>query len=163
MFGFTFFSLLKIILFCCFYYCWEILVLLVLCIMFLWQHPLVRRCIPYRSGACSFFSLHSHFMKLFVFSCLSPGLISLIAFVGFHGLWRGCCFPLPDQLLLFSIHLLHFIFSERSDYTYFFRCEVSASHIAASTRFLILWIFSKTFPFDARPQNFSGPKGKIIR
>ena len=84
-------------------------------------------------------------------SCQSLELISHIAQpVCLNKHRGGCSFPLPNQLQIFSIHLFIHIFG-RSIHTYFFRCKVSASHISASTRCLILRIFSKTFPSAAHP------------
>ena len=91
------------------------------------------------------------FMMKFEFSCQSLELISRIAQpVCLNKHRGGCSFPLPNQLQIFSIHLFIHIFG-RSIHTYFFRCKVSASHISASTRCLILRIFSKTFPSAAHP------------
>ena len=100
------------------------------------------------------------FMMKFEFSCQSLELISHIAQpVCLNKHRGGCSFPLPNQLQIFSIHLFIHIFG-RSIHTYFFRCKVSASHISASTRCLILRIFSKTFPSAAHPKNFSCPRVK---
>ena len=91
------------------------------------------------------------FMMKCEFSCQSLELISHIAQpVCLNKHRGGCSFPLPNQLQIFSIHLFIHIFG-RSIHTYFFRCKVSASHISASTRCLILRIFSKTFPSAAHP------------
>ena len=100
------------------------------------------------------------FMMKFGLSCQSLELISHLAQpVCLNKHRGGCSFPLPNQLQIFSIHLFIHIFG-RSIHTYFFRCKVSASHISASTRCLILRIFSKTFPSAAHPKNFSCPRVK---
>ena len=100
------------------------------------------------------------FMMKCELSCLSLELLSHLAQpVCLNKHRGGCSFPLPNQLQIFSIHLFIHIFG-RSIHTYFFRCKVSASHISASTRCLIFWIFSKTFPSAAHPKNFSCPRVK---
>lgn len=73
--------------------------------------------------------------------------------------WRmQLSFTQPTADIFYSS--FSFIFFGRSIHTYFFRCKVSASHISASTRCLILRIFSKTFPSAAHPKNFSCPRVK---
>ena len=92
-------------------------------------------------------------------SCQSLELISHIAQpVCLNKHRGGCSFPLPNCKYFLLILFIH-IFG-RSIHTYFFRCKVSASHISASTRCLILRIFSKTFPSAAHPKNFSCPRVK---
>lgn len=72
---------------------------------------------------------------------------------------EDAAFLYPTNCRYFLLILFIHIFG-RSIHTYFFRCKVSASHISASTRCLILRIFSKTFPSAAHPKNFSCPRVK---
>ena len=100
------------------------------------------------------------FMMKFEFSCQSLELISRIAQpVCLNNIEEDAAFLYPTNCRYFLLILFIHIFG-RSIHTYFFRCKVSASHISASTRCLILWIFSKTFPSAAHPKNFSCPRVK---
>ena len=100
------------------------------------------------------------FMMKFEFSCQSLELISRIAQpVCLNNIEEDAAFLYPTNCRYFLLILFIHIFG-RSIHTYFFRCKVSASHISASTRCLILRIFSKTFPSAAHPKNFSCPRVK---
>ena len=100
------------------------------------------------------------FMMKFEFSCQSLELISRIAQpVCLNNIEEDAAFLYPTNCRYFLFILFIHIFG-RSIHTYFFRCKVSASHISASTRCLILRIFSKTFPSAAHPKNFSCPRVK---
>lgn len=78
------------------------------------------------------------FMMKFEFSCQSLELISHIEQpVCLNKHRGGCSFPLPNQLQIFSIHPFHSYFWTKHPHL-LFRCKVSASHISASTRCLIL-------------------------
>lgn len=100
------------------------------------------------------------FMMKFEFSCQSLELISRIAQpVCLNNIEEDAAFLYPTNCRYFLFILFIHIFG-RSIYTYFFRCKVSASHISASTRCLILRIFSKTYPSAAHPKNFSCPRVK---
>ena len=91
------------------------------------------------------------FMMKFEFSCLSLELIShLVQPVCLNNIEDDAAFLYPTNCRYFLLILYILIFG-RSIHTYFFRCKVSASHISASTRCLILRIFSKTFPSAAHP------------
>ena len=91
------------------------------------------------------------FMMKFEFSCQSLELISRIAQPFCLNNIEEAAFLYPTNCRYFLLILFIHIFG-RSIHTYFFRCKVSASHISASTRCLILWIFSKTFPSAAHPK-----------
>ena len=107
----------------------------------------------------SFLSL-AIFMMKFEFSCQSLELISRIAQpVCLNNIEEDAAFLYPTNCKYFLPILFIHIFG-RSIHTYFFRCKVSASHISASTRCLILRIFSKTFPSAAHSKNFSCPRVK---
>ena len=110
---------------------------------------------------CSVFGLTLFmFMMKCEFSCLSLELISRIAQpVCLNNIEEDAAFLYPTNCRYFLLILFFHIFG-RSIHTYFFRCKVSASHISASTRCLILRIFSKTFPSAAHPKNFSCPRVK---
>ena len=110
---------------------------------------------------CSVFGLTLFmFMMKFEFSCQSLELISRIAQpVCLNNIEEDAAFLYPTNCRYFLLILFIHIFG-RSIHTYFFRCKVSASHISASTRCLILRIFSKTFPSAAHPKNFSCPRVK---
>ena len=130
-------------------------------IMLLWLASIYRQMLTLgsRRSDRSFLSL-AIFMMKFRFSCQSLELISRIAQpVCLNNIEEDAAFPYPTNcryfLLILFIHILG-----RSIHTYFFRCKVSASHISASTRCLILRIFSKTFPSAAHPKNFSCPRVK---
>ena len=100
------------------------------------------------------------FMMKFGLSCQSLELISRIAQpVCLNNIEEDAAFLYPTNCRYFLLILFFHIFG-RSIHTYFFRCKVSASHISASTRCLILRIFSKTFPSAAHPKNFSCPRVK---
>ena len=100
------------------------------------------------------------FMMKFGLSCQSLELISRIAQpVCLNNIEEDAAFLYPTNCKYFLLILFIHIFG-RSIHTYFFRCKVSASHISASTRCLILRIFSKTFPSAAHPKNFSCPRVK---
>ena len=100
------------------------------------------------------------FMMKFEFSCQSLELISRIAQpVCLNNIEEDAAFLYPTNCRYFLFILFIHIFG-RSIHTCFFRCKVSASHISASTRCLILRIFSKTFPSAAHPKNFSCPRVK---
>lgn len=100
------------------------------------------------------------FMMKFEFSCQSLELISRIAQpVCLNNIEEDAAFLYPTNCRYFLLIIFIHIFG-RSIHTYFFRCKVSASHISASTRCLILRIFSKTFPSAAHPKNFSCPRVK---
>ena len=100
------------------------------------------------------------FMMKFEFSCQSLELISRIAQpVCLNNIEEDAAFLYPTNCRYFLLILFIYIFG-RSIHTYFFRCKVSASHISASTRCLILRIFSKTFPSAAHSKNFSCPRVK---
>ena len=100
------------------------------------------------------------FMMKFEFSCLSLELIShLVQPVCLNNIEEDAAFLYPTNCRYFLLILFIHIFG-RSIHTYYFRCKVSASHISASTRCLILRIFSKTFPSAAHPKNFSCPRVK---
>ena len=100
------------------------------------------------------------FMMKCEFSCQSLELIShLVQPVCLNNSEEDAAFLYPTNCRYFLLILFIHIFG-RSIHTYFFRCKVSASHISASTRCLILWIFSKTFPSAAHPKNFSCPRVK---
>ena len=100
------------------------------------------------------------FMMKFEFSCQSLELISHLAQpVCLNNIEEDAAFLYPTNCRNFLFILFIHIFG-RSIHTYFFRCKVSASHISASTRCLILRIFSKTFPSAAHPKNFSCPRVK---
>lgn len=91
------------------------------------------------------------FLMKFGFSCLSLELISHLAqSVCLNNIEEDAAFLYPTSCRYFLFILFIHIFG-RSIHTYFFRCKVSASHISASTRCLILRIFSKTFPSAAHP------------
>ena len=78
------------------------------------------------------------------FSCQSLELIShLVQPVCLNNSEEDAAFLYPTNCRYFLLILFIHIFG-RSIHTYFFRCKVSASHISASTRCLILRIFSKT-------------------
>ena len=100
------------------------------------------------------------FMMKFGLSCQSLELIShLVQPVCLNNSEEDAAFLYPTNCRYFLLILFIHIFG-RSIHTYFFRCKVSASHISASTRCLILRIFSKTFPSAAHPKNFSCPRVK---
>ena len=130
-------------------------------IMLLWLASIYRQMLTLgsRRSDCSFLNL-AIFMKKFEFSCQSLELISRIAQpVCLNNIEEDAAFLYPTNCRYFLLILFIHIFG-RSIHTYFFRCKVSASHISASTRCLILRIFSKTFPSAAHPKNFSCPKVK---
>ena len=78
------------------------------------------------------------FMMKFEFSCQSLELISRIAQpVCLNNIEEDAAFLYPTNCRYFLLILFIHIFG-RSIHTYFFRCKVSASHISASTRCLIL-------------------------
>ena len=78
------------------------------------------------------------FMMKFEFSCLSLELISHLAQpVCLNNIEEDAAFLYPTNCRYFLLILFIHIFG-RSIHTYFFRCKVSASHISASTRCLIL-------------------------
>ena len=78
------------------------------------------------------------FMMKFEFSCQSLELISRIAQpVCLNNIEEDAAFLYPTNCRYFLFILFIHIFG-RSIHTYFFRCKVSASHISASTRCLIL-------------------------
>lgn len=110
---------------------------------------------------CSVFGLTLFmFMMKFEFSCQSLELIShLEQSVCLNNIEEDAAFLYPTNCRYFLLILFFHIFG-RSIHTYFFRCKVSASHISASTRCLILRFFSKTFPPAAHPKNFSCPRVK---
>ena len=100
------------------------------------------------------------FMMKCEFSCQSLELIShLVQPVCLNNSEEDAAFLYPTNCRNFLFILFIHIFG-RSIHTCFFRCKVSASHISASTRCLILRIFSKTFPSAAHPKNFSCPRVK---
>ena len=112
-----------------------------------------------RRSDCFFLSL-AIFMMMFEFSCQSLELISrIVQPVCLNNIEEDAAFLYPTNCRYFLLILFFHIFG-RSIHTYFFRCKVSASHISASTRCLILRIFSKTFPSAAHPKNFSCPRVK---
>ena len=130
-------------------------------IMLLWSAVLYMLLLTLgsRRSDRSFLSL-AIFMMKFEFSCQSLELISHIAQpVCLNNIEEDAVFLYPTNCRYFLLILFIHIFG-RSIHTYFFRCKVSASHISASTRCLILWIFSKTFPSAAHPKNFSSPRVK---
>lgn len=130
-------------------------------IMLLWSAVLYMLLLTLdsRRSDRSFLSLAILMMK-FEFSCQSLELISRIAqSVCLNNIEKDAAFLYPTNCRYFLLILFIHIFG-RSIHTYFFRCKVSASHISASTRCLILWIFSKTFPSAAHPKNFSCPRVK---
>ena len=110
---------------------------------------------------CSVFGLTLFmFMMKFEFSCQSLELISrIVQPVCLNNIEEDAAFLYPTNCRYFLLILFIHIFG-RSIHTYFFRCKVSASHISASTRCLILRIFSKTFPSAAHSKNFSCPRVK---
>ena len=78
------------------------------------------------------------YMMKFEFSCQSLELISRIAQpVCLNNIEEDAAFLYPTNCRYFLLILFIHIFG-RSIHTYFFRCKVSASHISASTRCLIL-------------------------
>ena len=78
------------------------------------------------------------FMMKFEFSCQSLELISHLAQpVCLNNIEEDAAFLYPTNCRNFLFILFIHIFG-RSIHTYFFRCKVSASHISASTRCLIL-------------------------
>lgn len=78
------------------------------------------------------------FMMKFEFSCQSLELISHLAqLVCLNNIEEDAAFLYPTNCRYFLLILFIHIFG-RSIHTYFFRCKVSASHISASTRCLIL-------------------------
>ena len=78
------------------------------------------------------------FMMKFEFSCQSLELISHLAQpVCLNNIEEDAAFLYPTNCRYFLFILFIHIFG-RSIHTYFFRCKVSASHISASTRCLIL-------------------------
>ena len=78
------------------------------------------------------------FMMKCEFSCLSLELISHLAQpVCLNNIEEDAAFLYPTNCRYFLLILFIHIFG-RSIHTYFFRCKVSASHISASTRCLIL-------------------------
>ena len=94
------------------------------------------------------------FMMKCELSCLSLELIShLVQPVCLNNIEEDAAFLYPTNCRYFLLILFIHIFG-RSIHTYFCRCKVSASHISASTRCLILRIFSKTFPSAAHPKTF---------
>ena len=130
-------------------------------IMLLWLASIYRQMLTLgsRRSDCSFLNL-AIFMKKFEFSCQSLELISRIAQpVCLNNIEEDAVFLYPTNCRYFLLILFIHIFG-RSIHTYFFRCKVSASHISASTRCLILRIFSKTFPSASHPKNFSCPRVK---
>ena len=130
-------------------------------IMLLWSAVLYMLLLTLdsRRSDRSFLSL-AIFMMKFEFSCQSLELIShLVQPVCLNNSEEDAAFLYPTNCRYFLLILFIHIFG-RSIHTYFFRCKVSASHISASTRCLILWIFSKTFPSAAHPKNFSCPRVK---
>ena len=130
-------------------------------IMLLWLASIYRQMLTLgsRRSDCSFLNL-AIFMKKFEFSCQSLELISRIAQpVCLNNIEEDAAFLYPTNCRYFLLILFIHLFG-RSIHTYFFRCKVSASHISASTRCLILRIFSKTFPSAAHPKNFSCPRVK---
>ena len=130
-------------------------------IMLLWLASIYRQMLTLgsRKSDCSFLNLAIFMMKC-EFSCQSLELISRIAQpVCLNNIEEDAAFLYPTNCRYFLLILFFHIFG-RSIHTYFFRCKVSASHISASTRCLILRIFSKTFPSAAHPKNFSCPRVK---
>ena len=92
----------------------------------------------------SFLSL-AIFMMKFEFSCQSLELISHLAqSVCLNNIEEDAAFLYPTNCRYLLLILFFHIFG-RSIHTYFFRCKVSASHISASTRCLILEFFQKLF------------------
>lgn len=78
------------------------------------------------------------FMMKCEFSCQSLELISHLAqSVCLNNIEEDAAFLYPTNCIYFLLILFIHIFG-RSIHTYFFRCKVSASHISASTRCLIL-------------------------
>lgn len=78
------------------------------------------------------------FMMKCEFSCQSLELISHLAQpVCLNNIEEDAAFLYPTNCRYFLLILFIHIFG-RSIHTYFFRCKVSASHISASTRCLIL-------------------------
>ena len=78
------------------------------------------------------------FMMKFELSCQSLELISHLAqSVCLNNIEEDAAFLYPTNCRYFLFILFIHIFG-RSIHTYFFRCKVSASHISASTRCLIL-------------------------
>lgn len=78
------------------------------------------------------------FMMKFGLSCQSLELISHLAQpVCLNNIVEDAAFLYPTNCRYFLLILFIHIFG-RSIHTYFFRCKVSASHISASTRCLIL-------------------------
>lgn len=135
--------------------------LLVSGFMLLWSASLYIQMLTLgsRRSDRSFLSL-AIFMMKFEFSCQSLELISRIAQpICLNNIEEDAAFLYPTNCRYFLLILFIHIFG-RSIHTYFFRCKVSASHISASTRCLILWIFSKTFLSAAHPKNFSCPRVK---
>lgn len=130
-------------------------------IMLLWLASIYRQMLTLssRRSDCSFLNL-AIFMMKFEFSCQSLELISHLAQpVCLNNIEEDAAFLYPTNCRYFLLILFIHIFG-RSIHTYFFRCKVSASHISASTRCLILRIFSKTFPSAAHSKNFSCPRVK---
>ena len=130
-------------------------------IMLLWVASIYRQMLTLvsRRSDCAFLNLAIFMMKC-EFSCQSLELISRIAQpVCLNNIEEDAAFLYPTNCRYFLLILFIHIFG-RSIHTYFFRCKVSASHISASTRCLILRIFSKTFPSAAHPKNFSCPRVK---
>lgn len=85
----------------------------------------------------SFLSL-AIFMMKFEFSCQSLELINHFAqSVCLNNIEEDAAFLYPTNCRYFLL-ILFIHFFGRSIHTYFFRCKVSASHISASTRCLIL-------------------------
>ena len=78
------------------------------------------------------------FMMKCEFSCQSLALIDHLAQpVCLNNIEEDAAFLYPTNCRYFLLILFIHIFG-RSIHTYFFRCKVSASHISASTRCLIL-------------------------
>ena len=130
--------------------------------MLLWSASLYMLMLTLGSRADRSFLSFAIFLFLmkFEFSCQSLELISHLAQpVCLNNIEEDAAFLYPTNCRYFLLILFILIFG-RSIHTYFFRCKVSASHISASTRCLILRIFSKTFPSAAHPKNFSCPRVK---
>ena len=129
-------------------------------IMLLWLASIYRQMLTLGSRRSDSFLNLAIFMMKCEFSCQSLELISRIAQpVCLNNIEEDAAFLYPTNCRYFLLILFIHIFG-RSIHTYFFRCKVSASHISASTRCLILRIFSKTFPSAAHPKNFSCPRVK---
>ena len=126
-------------------------------IMLLWSASLYIQMLTLgrRRSDRSFLSLAIFlFLMKFEFSCQSLELISRIAQpVCLNNIEEDAAFLYPTNCKYFLFILFIHIFG-RSIHTYFFRCKVSASHISASTRCLILRIFQKLFRLLLIPKTF---------